>query len=159
MKTGWHISYRHAHDGARERDAATRPEAFRFDATRAPIMWPVLRAMATRISRTTRTTCLKATAVTVAYVELRERFGTAVPDASSDMTPSTRAPKMRDIRPTPAPGQDWTDECDDATCLESSRSSSIGARNFASNARNSSALLRWVGYFFAALDRLAYLRA
>ncbi len=86
--------------------------------TRAPIMWPVLRAMATKILENEEDYLLEGDVLLPSHVvELRQRFDVAVRGCFIGYDTVDTGAKMRDIRRHAAGNKDWTDECDDAHLL------------------------------------------
>jgi hypothetical protein len=82
---------------------------------RAPIMWPMLRAMASAIVENGDDYLLEGDVLMPRHaVELRERFGPAVVSCFMGYASIDPAAKMRDIRSFAHGKEDWTNECDDA---------------------------------------------
>ena len=86
--------------------------------TRAPLMWPILRAMAVTILENGEDYLLEGDVLMPAHVvELRERFGSAVRSCFIGYETVDSLAKVRDIRRHAAGKQDWTNECDDSHLL------------------------------------------
>jgi hypothetical protein len=87
--------------------------------TRAPVMWPVLRAMAVKILENDEDYLLEGDVLLPSHVvELRERFEVAVRGCFIGYDTVDARAKMRDIRRHAAANKDWTNECDDAHLLK-----------------------------------------
>ena len=86
--------------------------------TRAAIMWPVLRAVATTIVENGDDYLLEGDVLLPTHgAELRDRFGSAVRSCFIGYTSVDPVRKMRDIRRHAAGKEDWTNECDDPHLL------------------------------------------
>jgi len=85
---------------------------------RAPIMWPILHAMAVTVLQNEEDYLLEGDVFMPAHaVELRERFGAAVRACFIGYTTVDSLTKVSDIRRHAAGKEDWTNECDDAHLL------------------------------------------
>ncbi len=86
--------------------------------TRAEIMWPMLRAMASTIIENGDDYLLEGDVLMPSHVvELRERFGPAIKSCFMGYASIDSSVKMRDIRQFAAGKTDWTNECEDAHLL------------------------------------------
>ncbi len=86
--------------------------------TRAPIMWPILRAMALKILENGEDYLLEGDVLMPAHVvELRARFGSAVRSCFLGYERVDSVTKVNDIRRHAAGNADWTNECDDTHLL------------------------------------------
>lgn len=85
---------------------------------RAPIMWPILRAMATTFLENRQDYLLEGDVLLPSHVvELRARFGAAVKSCFIGYETADSPAKVGDIRRHAEGKQDWTNECDDAHLL------------------------------------------
>jgi hypothetical protein len=86
--------------------------------TRAPKMWPILRAMAVTILENNDDYLIEGDIVMPAHaVELRARFGAAVRACFMGYDTVDPLAKMNEIRRHGAGKQEWTNECDDSHLL------------------------------------------
>jgi hypothetical protein len=86
--------------------------------TRAEIMWPMLRAMASTIIENGDDYLLEGDVLMPSHVvELRERFGLGIKPCFMGYASIDSSVKMRDIRQFAAGKKDWTNECEDAHLL------------------------------------------
>jgi hypothetical protein len=86
--------------------------------TRAPIIWPMLRAMAVAILESGEDYLIEGDVLMPAHVvELRERFGSAVMSCFIGYETVDSLAKVRDIRSHASGKKDWTNECDDSHLL------------------------------------------
>jgi hypothetical protein len=87
-------------------------------ATRAPIMWPILRGMAVKILENREDFLLEGDVLMPAHaVELRARFGSALRSCFLGYERVDSVAKVRDIRRHGVGHEEWTNECDDAHLL------------------------------------------
>lgn len=129
--------------------------------TRAPIMWPVLRAMAVKVLENGEDYLLEGDVLMPSHaVEMRERFGSAVRSCFIGYATVDSRSKVRDIRRHAAGKTDWTNECDDSHLLRI-----VGEFKSLSDELRIECAKCELAYFdgsddlFAALDRaIAYLR-
>jgi hypothetical protein len=84
-------------------------------AIRSPIMWPILRAIATTVVENGADYLLEGDVLMPAHaLELYERFGSAVRSCFIGYENVDSLAKVHDIRRHAAGKQDWTNECDDS---------------------------------------------